>query len=67
MKERERDLLLPSHHQQVGEKGILQQPAVTIVPPAHLLIVTTGWGGGNGEGGGKGKAGAEVRRRRGGH
>lgn len=44
MKERERDLLLPSHHQQVGEKGILQQPAVTIVPPAHLLIVTMGWG-----------------------
>lgn len=44
MKERERDLLLPSHHQQVGEKGILQQPAMTIVPPAHLLIVTMGWG-----------------------
>lgn len=51
VRERERDLLLPSHHQQVGEKernNLKQQLAMTIVPPAHLLIVTRGWVGGEG-------------------
>lgn len=73
MRERQRDLLIPSHHQQVGEKernSLKQQfdhDNCAASTPSHCDRGGLGKRGGEGWGGVGGRGlGAEVRRRRGG-